>query len=346
MIELDGSEGEGGGQVLRTALSLSMATGRPFRIAGVRAGRSNPGLRRQHRTAVRAAAELTDAEVEGDRLGSREVAFRPTGGPRPGEYRFDTGGAGSATLVLQTLLPPLSADGGAYRITVDGGTHNPAAPPHEFLARSWLPLLRATGADVSVTLERAGFFPGGGGRLVARVEPATPATPLVLRDRGDLLDLRARSHIAGLPDHVAERELATVQASLEIRDDRLEVVDHGERPAGAANALVVEVESEAVTEVFTEHGRRGLPAEEVATRAARRARRYLDSDAAVWTHLADQLPVPLALVSGGSYTTGEPSPHTRTVLDIIRTFLDIDLGVEPAAAGTWEISVEDGDVAA
>lgn len=346
MIELDGSEGEGGGQVLRTALSLSMATGRPFRIGRVRAGRSNPGLRRQHRTAVRAAAELTDAEVAGDRLGSREVTFRPTGAPRPGEYRFDTGGAGSATLVLQTLLPPLLAGEGAYRIAVDGGTHNPAAPPHEFLARSWLPLLRSIGADTGVTLERAGFFPGGGGRLAARVDPAPPPTPLTLRDRGDLRDLRARSHIAGLPGHVAERELATVQAALEIRDDRLEAVDHGERPAGVANVLVVEVESEAVTEVFTEHGRRGLPAEEVAARAARRARRYLESDAAVWRHLADQLPVPLALCSGGTYRTGEPSSHTRTVLNVVRAFLEIGVGLESAGAGTWEISVEDGDVAA
>lgn len=345
MIELDGSEGEGGGQVLRTALSLSMATGRPFRIGRIRAGRSNPGLRRQHRTAVRAAAELTDADVEGDELGSRDVTFRPDRPPRPGEYSFDTGGAGSATLVLQTLLPPLLRGGGSYRITVEGGTHNPSAPPYEFLDRSWLPLLREIGADMGVELHRAGFFPGGGGRLVARVGPPSSPTPLVLRDRGDLLEMRARSHIVGLPEHVAERELATVQAALEIRDDRLEVVDHGQRPAGAANVLVVEVEFDAVTEVFTEHGRRGLPAEEVATRASRRVRRYLDSDAAVWSHLADQLPVPLALRSGGSYRTGEPSSHTRTVLDVLRTFLDVETGVEAAGTGTWEISVEDGRAA-
>ena len=341
MIELDGSAGEGGGQVLRTALSLSMATGRPFRIERIRAGRSNPGLRRQHRTAVRAAAELTDADVEGDDLGSRTVDFRPARAPRPGEYRFDTGGAGSATLVLQTLVPPLLRGEGSYRITVEGGTHNPAAPPHEFLQRAWLPLLRETGADVRVELQRAGFFPGGGGRLVARIEPAAGPAPLVLRDRGQLLEMRARSHIVGLPDHVAERELATVRAALEIRDDRLEAVDHGERPSGAANVLVVEVESEGVTEVFTEHGRRGLPAEEVATRASRRVRRYLASDAAVWTHLADQLPVPLALCSGGRYRTGEPSSHTRTVLDVLRTFLDAGPEVEAAGTGTWEISVGD-----
>lgn len=346
MIELDGSEGEGGGQVLRTALSLSMATGRSFRIGRVRAGRSNPGLRRQHRTAVRAAAELTDADVEGDDLGSRNVTFRPARAPRPGEYRFDTGGAGSATLVLQTLIPPLLHGAGAYRITVEGGTHNPAAPPHEFLERAWLPVLREVGAEVSVELDRAGFFPGGGGRLVARVEPPAPPAPLRLRDRGELLELRARSHIVGLPDHVAQRELSTLQAALEVRDDRLEAVDHGERRAGAANVLVVEVESEAVTEVFTEHGRRGLPAEEVASRASRRVRRYLASGVPVWTHLADQLPVPLALRAGGRYRTREPSSHTRSVLDVVTSFLDADPEVEAVETDTWEISVEGRDVAA
>lgn len=346
MIELDGSEGEGGGQLLRTALTLSMATGTPVRVGRVRAGRSNPGLRRQHRTAVRAAAELTSAVVEGDELGSRQVVFRPTRPPRAGEYRFDTGGAGSATLVLQTLVPALLDAEGVFRLAVEGGTHNPAAPPYEFLERAWLPLLRDTGARVTASLERAGFFPGGGGKIVARVEPSPPAAPLELRERGELRDVRARSHIVGLPGHVADRELSTLQASLEVRDDRLEAVDHGERPAGAANLLVVEVESDVVTEVFTEHGRRGLPAEEVASRLSRRVRRYLDSGAAVGTHLADQLPVPLALRSGGTYRTGEPSSHTRTVLDVLRSFPGAAAGTERVGGELWEISVEGRGAAA
>lgn len=329
--------------MLRTALSLSVATGQPFRITNVRAGRANPGLRRQHRTAVRAAAEVTDADVEGDDLGSAEITFRPREEPVPGRYGFDTGGAGSATLVLQTVLPALLGSDGSFRITVEGGTHNPSAPPHEFLERAWLPLVREIGAEVTVSLERAGFYPGGGGRLVARVEPARPPEPLTLHERGDRVAVRARSHIVALPRHVAERELATVQAMLEVPDDHLEVVDHGDRPGGAANVLVVEVESEAVTEVFTEHGRRGLPAEDVATRASRRARRYLDSAAAVWTHLADQLPVPLALRAGGSYRTAEPTSHTRTVLGVVRSFLDAELRAEPAGAGAWEIVVEGRD---
>lgn len=326
--------------MLRTALSLSMATGEPFRITSVRAGRSNPGLRRQHRTAVRAAAEVTDAEVEGDDLGSGEITFRPGAEPRPGRYRFDTGGAGSATLVLQTVLPPLLLSDGSSRITAEGGTHNPSAPPHEFLRRAWLRLVREIGAAATVSLERAGFYPGGGGRLVARVNPSGEAKPLELSERGDLVAIRARSHIVDLPRHVADRELSTVRAMLDVRDDHLEVVDHGERPGGAANVLVVEVESDDVTEVFTEHGRRGLPAEEVATRVSRRARRYLESDAPVWTHLADQLPVPLALRAGGRYRTIEPSSHTRTVFRVVRSFLDGEIRAEPDGSGTWQVVVE------
>lgn len=332
--------------MLRTALSLSMITGRPFRLTGVRAGRDNPGLRRQHRTAVRAAAQVTRAQVDGDDLGSREVTFRPRRGPLSGEYRFDTGGAGSATLVLETLIPALLRANGAWRITVDGGTHNPAAPPFEFLDRAWLPLLRRAGADTSARLQRAGFHPGGGGRIVAEGEPADAPRPLRLLDRGPVAAVRARSHLVGLPRHVAERELATAQAMLGIRDEDREAVEHGDRHGGPANVLILEVESEAVTEVFTEHGRRGLPAEEVAARASRRARRYLQSGAAAWTHLADQLLVPLTLLRGGRFRTCEPSSHSRTVLRVLRSFLDAELASERVGPGAWEIELAPRDAAA
>lgn len=340
MIELDGSEGEGGGQVLRAALSLSMGTGRPFRIEAIRAGRSNPGIRRQHRTAVRAAAAITDAEVRGDDLGSSRVEFRPGAAPRPGRYSFDTGGAGSAVLVLQTLLPALLASDGSFRVEVEGGTHNPAAPPHEFLERAWLPLVRQTGLDATVDLERAGFHPAGGGRLVARTRPPSAPSSLALYGRGELRSVRVRSHIVDLPRHVADRELATVQAMLEVRDDHLEVADHGPRPGGPANVLVVVLESEAVTEVFTEHGRRGLPAEEVAARVSRRARRYLRSGAPVGPHLADQLPVPLALRGGGRFRTPAPSSHTRTVLRVAGAFLGAAAGAKRVADDAWQVAVE------
>lgn len=337
MIRVDGSVGEGGGQVLRTALTLSLSTGRPFRAERIRAGRSNPGLRRQHLTAVRAAAGVSDGEARGARLGSRDVSFRP-GRLRAGEYHFDTGGAGSANLVLQTVLPALAGLAEPSRVTVDGGTHNPAAPPFEFLDRAWAPLLRRTGAAAELTLERAGFHPSGGGRLTADVEARGEPRRLELTDRGELRDVRARAHVANLPRHVAERELATVQAMLGLRDDRRRVVEH-DRPDEPANVLVVEVESRAATEVFTRHGRRGLPAEEVAARASRDARAYLDSDAAVWRHLADQLLAPLALGDGGRFRTCTPTSHTTTNARIVRAFLDVDVRAEQRTDDTWEIAV-------
>lgn len=339
MIELDGGRGEGGGQVLRAALTISMVTGRPFRITGVRAGRSNPGLRRQHRAAVRGAAELVAADVEGDRLGSTELTFRPGGGIRAGDYRFDTGGAGSACLVLQTLLPALLAARAPSRVVVDGGTHNPAAPPYEFLHRAWAPLLRTTGVDFDLGLDRAGFYPDGGGRIRARTSAGTDPLPLRLEARGELREIRARAHLVDLPEHVARRELATAQAALDLRDDRLRAVRHEGSSRGPANVFLVEVESEAVTEVFTEHGRKGLPAEEVATRACRRARRYLQDGVPVGPRLADQLPVPLALRAGGRYRTTEPSSHTRTVAGVVGAFLDATPGIERAGPGQWTIEV-------
>lgn len=324
--------------MLRTALTLSLVTGRPFRVERVRAGRPNPGLRRQHLTAVRGAAEVAGAEAVGARLGSREVTFRP-GRPRPGEYHFDTGGAGSATLVLQALIPALAECDAPSRVVVDGGTHNPAAPPFEFVDRAWLPLLRRMGVEVDLHLERPGFHPAGGGRLIAEVDGGWEPRALELLERGELAAVRARAHVADLPRHVGERELATVQAMLNVRDDRREVVEH-DAPHGPANVLLVEVASRSATEVFTEHGRRGLPAEEVAARASRRARSYLRSGVAAWTHLADQLLVPLAAGAGGRFRTCRPSSHTSTNAHVVRAFLDAGIRAERRTDETWEIAVD------
>src|SRR5262245_17125561 len=170
MIIIDGSSGEGGGQILRTALALSLVTGTPFRIQKIRAGRPKPGLLRQHLTAVQAAVEVGSASASGAELGSQELSFWP-GKVRAGAYRFAIGPAGSACLVVQTVLPPLLLAGGPSSLVVEGGTHNPFAPPWDFLARAFFPLLQRMGARVSTTLERHGFFPAGGGRLRVEIEP-------------------------------------------------------------------------------------------------------------------------------------------------------------------------------
>lgn len=318
MIDLDGALGEGGGGIVRTALSLSMVTGTPFRIRNVRAGREEPGLRRQHLTAVRAAAEVADASLEGDALGSRELSFEPRG-VSPGPHRFSTGGAGSAVLVLQTILPPLLAAPGPSRIVVEGGTHNPNAPPFEFLERAFLPLVARLGPEISVRLLRPGFYPAGGGRIEARIRPAERLRSLALHERGEVRRRRARAIVASLPRHIAERELSIAHAMLGLRPDALEV-EETEEAAGPGNAIMIEIECEHVTEVFTGFGRRGVPAEEVARGAARRALRYLEAEVPVGPHLADQLLVPLAAGAGGSYRTVGPTSHAETNVRVIRAF--------------------------
>jgi RNA 3'-terminal phosphate cyclase (ATP) len=184
MLLIDGSKGEGGGQIVRTSLALAMLTGQPITITDLRAKRKNPGLARQHLVAVRAAAQLCQAEVEGDALRSQRLVFKPRE-VQPGEYFFSIGSAGSATLVLQTVLPALLAANGPSRITIEGGTHNPLAPPFEALAHAFLPLMEKMGPRVNVRLKRHGFFPAGGGLIDAEIEPAGRWTGFELLNRGD-----------------------------------------------------------------------------------------------------------------------------------------------------------------
>ena len=319
MLTLDGSQGEGGGQILRSSLALSLITGQPFRIVRSRAGRSKPGLLRQHLAAVSAAAAIGQAEVQGATLCSQDLTFRP-GRLRPGEHRFSVGSAGSATLVAQTVLPPLLIADAPSVLHLEGGTHNPAAPPYEFLERTFLPLLTRMGPKLNATLHRPGFYPAGGGELTLRIDPTAHLEPLHLTERGTVRDILIEAMVAGLPVSIAERETATARRHLDLPE---ESADARELPNayGPGNAILVTIESEHLTEVFAGFGRRGVPAETVATEAAEEARRYLDSGAPVGEHLADQLLLPLALAKGGSFVTGQPSGHTTTNLDVIRRFL-------------------------
>jgi RNA 3'-terminal phosphate cyclase (ATP) len=337
MLTIDGSQGEGGGQVLRTSLALSLVTGTPFRIERIRAARRTPGLLRQHLTAVRAAAEVGGAEVSGVALGSSELAFRPTR-VRPGEYAFSIGTAGSTSLVLQSVLPALVLADAPSTIALEGGTHNPAAPPFDFLARAFAPLLERMGPRVALTLERAGFFPAGGGRVAVAVEPAASLEPFDLTERGALVACRARAAVANLPFSIAEREIAVLAAQLpEAGDDaRAETIAGSHGPG---NVVTVEVASERVTEVFTGFGARGVPAETVAARAAAETRRYLDAGVAVGEHLADQLVLLMALAGKGAFTTVEPSSHTRTNVAVIGRFLDVRIRVSDEGDGVWSIRV-------
>ena len=336
MIRIDGSKGEGGGQVLRTSLALALVTGKAFQMENIRAGRSKPGLLRQHLTAVKAAAEVGGAEVEGAELHSRALTFVP-GRVKPGDYHFAVGTAGSATLVLQTVLPALLGASGPSTLVLEGGTHNPAAPPFDFLTRAYLPLVRRMGPQVEAELDKYGFFPAGGGKLRVSVRPA-PLMPLHLLERGSVVRRRATAMVAQVPFDVAKRELETVGRLLGWGEDERRV-EELKRSAGPGNVLFLEVESEHVTEVFTAFGERGVRAEEVAERVAAQTRVYLESGVPVGEHLCDQLLLLLALARGGSFRTLPLDGHSQTQLETFAHFLDVRFDVHEESPSVWRVAV-------
>ena len=336
-IRIDGAMGEGGGQIVRSALALSLVTGRPFALRNIRAGRERPGLLRQHLAALEAAAAVSAAEFDGGSLGSRELRFAPRR-PRAGSYRFAIGSAGSTTLVLQTVLPALLLADGPSELVLEGGTHNPFAPPFDFLDRVLVPLLNRMGPEVRTRIERPGFYPAGGGILRVSVAPASRLARLELLERGSVLARRAVARVSRLPRHIAERELATVGEALALPAESRKVEEVRDA-AGPGNVLLVEIESEHLIELFTGFGRRGISAEQVALDLSREVQEYLDSGAPVGPHLADQLLVPVALAGGGSYRTSQPTRHTRTNIEVVRTFLDIDIGIRQERRGVFTVAI-------
>lgn len=319
MLTIDGRVGEGGGQILRSSLALSCITRRAMKLVNIRANRSKPGLRPQHLACVRAAAQISGAKVRGDAVNSRELEFRPKK-VRSGDFGFQVGTAGSAALVLQTVLLPLALHGDRRStVRIGGGTHNDKAPPVTFLQRAWLPRLHAMGLDVEVELERPGFYPKGGGSLVCSVRPSRPKR-LELSKRGQKQAIRAHVVMSGLPRAAAEEALSALRCQLSL--DHEDVQDF-RGPPGLA--VMVEVESRNVTELFGGLANRGRNIEGAATGAACAALAYLAQPEPVGEHLADQLMLPMALGEGGAFRSVPPSLHTTTNADIIRRFLDVDI---------------------
>ncbi len=333
MIEIDGSMGAGGGQIVRTALALSLATQRPFRIKNVRASRSRSGLRPQHRTAVEAAATIGRAEVSAVEEGTSAFTFEPAA-VEPGRYHFDVGTAGSAVLVLQTILPPLLTATAPLRITVTGGTHTRSAPPFEFFATAFLPLVERMGPVLRATLDRPGFYPKGGGRCTLEIEPTASLDPLTLRERGPSRRQMAQSIVANLPRHIAERELATLREGLPVDLDDTGIETPTAR--GAGNALLLTLAYEHVTTVVSGIGEKGKPAEDVAMGVVGEARDYLAANAPVGPHLADQLLIPLAL-GGGRFRTTTLTDHTHTNAAVVERFVGDCFSVTEANRG-WLVS--------
>lgn len=317
MIIIDGSEGEGGGQVVRNALALSLVTGQSFSITNIRGGREKPGLMRQHLTAIEAACAVGNADCANLAVGASEMVFRPNS-VRPGEYSFAVGTAGSTGLVLQTVLMPLLLADRPSRLVLEGGTHNMMAPPFEFIDRVFLPIINRMGPRVEARLIRHGFYPRGGGRIEVDIDPA-PLRPIECVDRGGLQSVSAQALFAGLPDNIAWREIRSAQTFLDWPEEAFAVRQLAE-DRGPGNVLLLEAMFGNVTEIVTGFGKLGVSAESLAKTAAQRMAGYLRSDAFAGPYLADQLLLPFALANGGCFTTVKPSRHAQTAADVIALF--------------------------
>lgn len=320
LLRIDGSRGEGGGQILRTSLSLACITGRPIELYNIRAKRDKPGLRPQHLQCVKAAAHICSGRLQGAEVGSTRIAFEP--GPiRPGEYRFDIGTAGATSLVFHTVVYPLSFARSPSRVVITGGTHNPMSPCYHYMALAWAPLLGQLGFNIDLGIAAAGFYPKGGGEISATVSPADALRPLRLRERGRLSAIEGISGVANLKLSIAERQAKSASTRLKAMgiDCPFEVCD---MPAASPGTVLL------VNAVF-EHGRAcyfGLGevrkrAETVADEACRDLQRFMKSSATVDEHLADQLLIPLAFCEGESiFMPPVVTTHLTTNADVIGLF--------------------------
>jgi len=339
MIIIDGSHGEGGGQVLRSSLSLSALLGEPIRIENIRIKRPNPGLQAQHLTGVRALAQVCRAKLEGAELGSPTLTFTPRSSPRSGEYSWDIaearkgGSAGATSLVLQALLMPLLLAEGNSRLFLRGGTHVAWSPPFHYLKMVYLPTLSRMGVQAKVDIEQWGWYPIGGGLMTAQITGMGHSEPgisgLDLTERGELKRLYGISALSNLPGHIAERQKRQAEKVLrrEGFDPQIEIADAPSKGRGSALFLLAEFEN--VRAGFTSLGRKGKPAEKVAEEACVEFLRYYESGAALGQHLADQLILPMALAEGrSSFTTSRITQHLLTNIWVVEQFLKIRFLVE------------------
>lgn len=330
-ITIDGSQGEGGGQILRSALALSLVTGKPFCIENIRSKRRKPGLMRQHLTAVNASVEIGAADVSGNAIGSTRLTFRPNK-TKSGEFHFSVGTAGSTTLVLQTILPALMLADKPSTLKLSGGTHNPMAPPFDFLVKTYLPLLERIGPKVEAKLTRPGFFPAGGGEFHVTVTPTKKLNTLQIPERGEITRRSVRLMFAHLPFHIVDRERRKIMQKTTWDESAFEIHEMP-NSRGPGNVVMIEAESQHVCELFTAFGEVNVPAEKVAMTALEQYRHYVAADVPVGVYLADQLLLPLGLASHfgagkSGFLTHDLSLHSRTHIDILQRFLDIEIEME------------------
>lgn len=350
MLVIDGSQGEGGGQILRTALSLAAVLGRHVRIEAIRARRPNPGLAAQHLTALRALATICQARVSGDAPGSRVVEFEPTSPPAAGAYRFDVaaarqgGSAGAVTLVLQAIVLPLAAAQGDSRVALSGGTHMAWSPPFDYVEAIWLPAVRRMGIDAQARLARTGWFPIGQGSVDVEVRGrgALPGAlrPLEAAERGRLVRWEVHALAANLPAHIPQRMATRAANLLSVAGVPVEVRPQRVTAACAGAALSITGVYEHVKAGFNALGAPGKPSEAVAEEAVELALAHYRSGAALDRHLADQVLVPLALAAGPSrFTTDRATEHLQTNAWVIEQFGLATIRLDSRADGTAEVRV-------
>lgn len=322
-VLIDGSRGEGGGQILRTSLALACVTGKRLHIENIRAARRNPGLAKQHLSCARAACHISGGRCKGDTLGSKVLDFEP-GPVRSGDYHFDIGSAGSASLVIQTVLPALFLADKPSRVTVTGGTHNPMAPPYDFLAETFLPAISTAGFRGDCKLVKHGFFPAGGGKMTFSVKPRAEqrSQTIELCKGEEEFEIRARIYTARLPVQIARRqENLLLKTDLDIEElEHIEAKDSN----GPGNCVMIRICGQNRTTVFTAFGERGKPSEKVVGEVVNFARDFLAGGAAVDRFLADQLLIYMAVSQAGTYTTNELSKHLATNMEVIKEFLPVE----------------------
>lgn len=336
-IPINGANG--GGQLLRTSLTLSLITGQPFHMTNIRGARKpKPGLMRQHLTCVLAAAEISDAEVIGAELGSQELHFRP-GQIKSGDYRFAIGTGGSTTLILQTLLPALLYAQASSTLRIEGGTHNPQAPPFEFINRCFMPQLHKLGVKAEVQLEKHGFMQAGGGALTANIQPLKKWKKLNLNQRGEAKGMLGTILHAHLPPDIAIREQHSAANMMEWDISAIDI-QQATDSNGPGSILMLGAEYEHVTEISSAVAQLGRTAESVGSSAAKGMRGYLGSAAVAGVHLADQLLLPMALAGGGSLTTLTLTKHIKTSMELIPQFLPVKFEVTEVNGGGVSISAE------
>ena len=327
IIKIDGSFGEGGGQILRTALSLSAITRRPFEIFNVRANRKTPGLSHQHLKAVNATAQICNAEVVGNQLRSTDLKFYP-GEVKAGTYRLDIGTAGSVSLVLQTIFYPLSLANKPSSITIIGGTHVSHSPCIDYLKQQWLYFLKDIGFDAEIQTLRSGYYPRGGGEVLIKINPANPQYPLRIENRGKLIQVKGISTVSNLDINIAHRQQTQAKMKLLGRNIPHEI-SLAETPAiGKGTMLLLVGKFEHSQCCYFSLGAIGKRAETVADEACNEFFSFLETNGVIDEYLADQLIIPLALTKGTSqFITPRVTQHLLTNIEIVKLFLPVTVNV-------------------